>query len=133
MDQLIRSQLPPDHLQRLRIAGFDAITAERATAAVDPLGAGENGPLRAGALAVAGVDALLQEKAELWRALQGLWILAPLASQRASLEEDHRPDPGSVMHGISLDVEYHCLLQTGPSLRTGSGLTTPHLLAPVVA
>ena len=91
------------------MACFDACTTHRAAIPKNPLRLPKNRLFRAGLLAIAATDAPLQEKTELRKALQGFRVLAPLASEGASLEEDHRSDPGTVVNGVSLNVEYHCL------------------------
>ena len=73
---------------------------------IDALRPAENRLFRAGPLAIAAFDAALRHEPQLRTALQGLRVLTPMAAERASLEEDDRPDPGAVVNGVALDVEY---------------------------
>ena len=79
------------------------------------------------------VNAARSDPLDFWRVADALWIVAPAAGERASLQEDGRPDPGSIVDAEPLHVEYesggwrgiHVLLNSsvafGPPLRGGCG------------
>ena len=62
-------------------------------------------PFRAGRLAVSAIEAPSFPPQQLLGGCYAFRVLAPWAAQRAALEEDRRANTGTVMDGISLDVE----------------------------
>ena len=63
-------------------------------------------PDRASLNACTAVDADVLFEHDLSFSLQALRVRAPFAAQRAALEEDQCPHPGSVVHIVFLDIEY---------------------------
>ena len=63
------------------------------------------GAMRADRCAVATLDALMREKRQLRFCLAALRIMAPTATQRASLQKHSRPDAWPVMHCKTFNID----------------------------